>query len=62
VLDGLRYKEHPTHFNLAQAIEAARELKAKKTYFTHMTHMVDHRDLFLPDGMELAYDGLEFNL
>jgi len=60
VLDGLRYTPHPTHFNVEQAIEAARQIGAKKTYLTHIAHELMHARLAaeLPSGIEPAYDGL----
>jgi phosphoribosyl 1,2-cyclic phosphate phosphodiesterase len=60
VLDGLQWKTHATHFSLDQAIEAARRIGAKQTYFTHVSHQVSHADTNprLPAGMALAYDGL----
>jgi len=64
VLDALRLKPHPTHFSLAQAIEAAERIAAKRTYFTHMSHDLEHdaTNASLPAGMELAYDGLRIPL
>jgi len=58
VLDGLRHRPHPTHFNLAQAIEVAQDIGAKQTYLTHITHELPHEktNAELPDGIELAYD------
>ena len=60
VLDALRYKEHPTHFNVEQALEIVAALKPAQTYFTHMAHELDHHktNAELPAGVELAYDGL----
>ncbi len=60
VLDLLRYQPHPTHFCVDEAVEAARRIGAKRTWFTHMTHDVMHAELDpkLPDGMSLAFDGL----
>ncbi|HIA72298.1 MAG TPA: MBL fold metallo-hydrolase [Phycisphaerales bacterium] len=60
VLDMLRFRHHPTHLNLDQAIEIAEQVGAKQTYFTHMTHCVGHEktDADLPESMHLAYDGL----
>jgi phosphoribosyl 1,2-cyclic phosphate phosphodiesterase len=60
VLDMLRYRHHPTHFTVDQAIAAATQIGAKQTYFTHMTHDIRHAELdpSLPEGMALAYDGL----
>lgn len=60
VLDGLRHTPHATHFNLAQAIEEARRIGARRTYFTHIAHELGHAETTaqLPAGMALAYDGL----
>jgi phosphoribosyl 1,2-cyclic phosphate phosphodiesterase len=60
VLDMLRYKPHPTHFSVDQAIEAAQRIGATASWFTHMTHDIRHADLDgkLPESMGLAYDGL----
>jgi phosphoribosyl 1,2-cyclic phosphate phosphodiesterase len=51
---------HPTHFNVEEAVEAARSLGARRTYLTHLTHRLEHEDLraALPEGVEPAYDGL----
>lgn len=64
VLDGLRYRPHPTHFSIDEAVSEAMKIKAEKTYFTHITHDVVHDEANskLPEGIELAYDGLEINL
>ena len=64
VLDGLRPEPHPTHLNMAEAIEVARALGAPVTYLTHLTHAVDHGpfEATLPPGIRLAYDGLRLNL
>lgn len=59
VLDALRHKPHPTHFTLEQAVEAARIIDAKHTYFTHIAHELGHAstNANLPPGMSLGYDG-----
>ncbi len=60
VIDALRDKPHPTHFTVEEAIEASRRIAAQRTYFTHMNHDLPHAatSARLPDGVELAYDGL----
>ncbi len=60
VLDALRERRHPSHFSLGEAVEAARRIGACRTLFTHMAHDLGHAATCarLPEGMELAYDGL----
>ena len=64
VLDGLRYRRHPTHFSLAEAAETALKLRVEQAYLIHMCHDVDHDEgnAFLPDPVSLAYDGLILEL
>jgi phosphoribosyl 1,2-cyclic phosphate phosphodiesterase len=64
VLDALRYAPHPTHLTLDEAVAIARELRVPRVFLTHIAHDVLHAraDRELPDGIKLAYDGLEFNL
>lgn len=59
VLDALRIRPHPTHFNLEQAIECAERIGARQTLFTHIAHELMHEptNQQLPAGMALAYDG-----
>ena len=60
VLDALRRRRHPTHFNLEEAIAAAKEIGARRTFFTHIAHELEHAatERELPAGMALAFDGL----
>ncbi len=64
ILDALRKEPHPTHFCLDEAIEVAKRLKPRRTLFTHMSHDLEHEQTCkaLPEGMELAYDGLRIDL
>ncbi len=64
VLGALRPKPHSTHMSIEQAAAAAQELNPRQTYFVHMAHEVDHEPVNadLPDGIQLAYDGLTIEL
>ena len=64
VIDGLRYRHHPTHFNIDQALEAIADIRPERAYLTHIAHEVLHADLEsrLPPNVHLAYDGLQLDV
>ena len=64
ILDALRPDPHVTHFSIDQAIEVARRLEVRQTYFTHCSCQVDYETVMkkLPAGIELGYDGLSIPL
>lgn len=64
ILDGLRHSPHPTHYTIEQAVEVAVRIGAEQTYLTHIAHDVRHDEVsrLLPDGIHLAYDGLELEI
>lgn len=65
VINALRKTDHISHFNLAEAIALLEKLKPKKAYLTHVSHYLGkHEDVQkeLPDFIEIAYDGLAFNI
>ncbi len=64
VIDCLRYKRHPSHFNLEEAINLIKFLKPKKAILTNMHSDLDYRTLKnkLPQNIQPAYDGMSFNL
>ncbi len=64
IIDGLRWVEHPSHFNIEQAITLIDQLALPQAYLTHISHEVEHNDLLsqLPDYIKPAYDGLTVKL
>ncbi|MBC7425677.1 MAG: MBL fold metallo-hydrolase [Bacteroidia bacterium] len=62
VLNALRKEKHISHFTLDEAIALAKEIGAEQTYFTHMSHQIGLNETVnksLPEGMSLAWDGLQ---
>lgn len=62
VLNALGPLPHRSHLNLEQAIGVARRIGARRTLFTHISHKMPRYDDMrgaLPEGMELAWDGLK---
>jgi phosphoribosyl 1,2-cyclic phosphate phosphodiesterase len=65
-LDGLRHRPHPTHFTVAESVEAIRGLAPRRAFLIHMTHDLDHATTEaalpalpeVPGGIRLAYDGM----
>ena len=65
VLNALRKEPHISHFSLSEAVALFQELKPKKAYLTHISHLMGlHREVEaeLPDFVRLAYDGLKLAL
>jgi phosphoribosyl 1,2-cyclic phosphate phosphodiesterase len=65
IVDGLRFEEHISHFNIKQALELIEEIRPEKAYITHISHQLglhDEINAKLPANVELAYDGLVLDL
>ena len=65
VINALQKEKHISHFTLDEALELAAEIGAKKTYLTHISHRLGtHAEVSkqLPEGVFLAYDGLELDI
>jgi phosphoribosyl 1,2-cyclic phosphate phosphodiesterase len=60
VLGALRFRPHPTHFCLDQALAEIDKIKPESAVLTHLSHSFDYDELnhALPKGVELAYDGM----
>jgi len=64
VVDCLKFKKHPTHFNLNEVLSLVEKLKPKKTILTNLHTDLDYDELKrkLPKNVIPAYDGLSFNI
>ena len=63
IIDCLRIKFHPGHFNLDTAINLSKEFKPKKTILTNLHVDLDCEKLKkrLPTNIIPAFDGMSFN-
>jgi phosphoribosyl 1,2-cyclic phosphate phosphodiesterase len=65
VLNALRKEKHISHFNLEEALDLVRELEVPRAYLTHISHQLGlHAAISreLPEGVALAYDGLQLSI
>ena len=64
IIDCLKFKKHPSHFNLSESLFVHKCLKPKKTILTNLHHDLDYGFLLrkLPKNVLPAYDGLSLNL
>lgn len=65
VISALRHEEHISHQTIEEAVEVVKRIAPKQAYFIHMSHSLGlfaEEDSKLPDGMNLAYDGLELTI
>ena len=63
IIDCLREKKHPSHFNYTDALNLVKKIKPKKTILTNLHTDLDYFKLKkkLPKNIIPAYDGLNFN-
>lgn len=64
ILNALRKETHLSHFNLEQALDIVEELAPEKAWLTHLSHQMGlHSEVQaeLPEGVFLAYDGLQIS-
>jgi phosphoribosyl 1,2-cyclic phosphate phosphodiesterase len=61
LVDALRYKPHPTHAHVDQALAWIERLKPRRAILTNLHVDLDYARLAseLPEGVEPAYDGQE---
>jgi phosphoribosyl 1,2-cyclic phosphate phosphodiesterase len=63
VLSALRFAPSHLHLSVDEAVDFANRVGAKMTWLTHLAHELDHEktNVYLPENIKLAYDGLEIN-
>lgn len=65
ILNALRIEPHISHQTLSEAIQVAKRIGAKHTYFIHGSHHLGlHTEVegILPENIFLSYDGLEIEI
>ena len=65
VLGAINEKDSKMHFSISEAVAFKQKITSVKVcYLTHLSHEVDHETLShtLPNGVVLAYDGLEIDV
>lgn len=64
ILGALRREPHPAHFSLGEALHEVEALGAKRAFFTHIAHDLDHDETnaTLPQNAQLAFDGLSVEI
>lgn len=65
VINALRWTQHPSHFSVEEACAVAERIKPRRTILTHLSHEIGlhaHSAERLPEGVELAYDGLTIEI
>lgn len=65
IINALRIQHHDTHQTLEKALENAKRINARRTYFIHMSHHIGlHREVekMLPENIYLTYDGMEISV
>ena len=64
IVDGLRHMPHATQSHIAQTLEWIDHVKPQRAILSHLSCWTDYDELSaeLPDGIEVAYDGLEINI
>ena len=64
IIDCLKFKKHPSHFNLSESLYVHQKLKPIKTILTNLHYDLDYNYLLkkLPKNVVPAYDGLKIGL
>ena len=59
IIDALQYREHPSHFSLAQALDMIERLAPRRAFLTHMHIPLDYYTVLAetPDHVAPCFDG-----
>jgi phosphoribosyl 1,2-cyclic phosphate phosphodiesterase len=60
IIGGLRYKPHPTHFSVDEALTWIERMRPRRAFITNLHTDLDYKELEarLPANVAPAYDGL----
>ncbi|MEP0337663.1 MAG: MBL fold metallo-hydrolase [Alphaproteobacteria bacterium] len=58
------WQPHPTHLHVDAALELRERIQPQRMVITHMSPRIDYDALtaYVPDGVEVAYDGMELDV
>jgi phosphoribosyl 1,2-cyclic phosphate phosphodiesterase len=64
IVDALRYRPHPSHFSVAEALDWIKRVAPRRAILTNLHADLDYEELRsrLPSHVEVAYDGLTIEL
>jgi len=64
IVDGLRYRPHPSHFDIATSLRWVERMKPQRAVLTNLSAEVDYAKLAaaLPDHLAAAFDGLRLSV
>lgn len=65
IINALRQEQHPSHFNLSEALEIIEKVSCRRAYITHISHYMGLQkewSKLLPAHVKASYDGLTITL
>ncbi len=65
IVNALRWQWHYSHFSVEEALALIREVAPERAYLTHASHdigLYEEASKRLPEGVYLAYDGLQIEV
>lgn len=65
IINALRIEPHMSHMSLSETLAVIQRVKPRRALLIHMSHQMglhSEASALLPDGVQLAYDGLEITV